>query len=1010
MILQPQNKINNIIEAPFQDRELNSSSFLPEVIWNQTWGNDSWDRGNGIWVNGSDVYTVGTTESYGPGYRSMALVKWNSSGDMVWNRTWGDVGYDAGEGIWGDGTYIYTCGGYDNWGPGAYDVAIVKWDANGTEVWNTTWGTAEWDRAYSLWGDGTYIYACGETPDANNYEDIVVLKFNASDGSYIWNFTWGVAGNYDTAEDLWTDGSVIYICGRTNTSGAGDMDFILLKLYTNGTFAWNRTWGGTSYEYGYSVFVNGSDIYTCGTTDSFGGPGEHLALVKWNSSGDILWNRTWSIINSARGRSVWVEDDIVFTCGYAGSPMSLAVVEWDKNGNVITHRLWGGADMEEGNSVFVDGFYIYCCGITRSFGNGNDDFAILKMVAHNYRTWGTNYTDACNDLWGDGTFLYGCGTIMSTNPNDDLVLIKWDKEGRIIWNQTWDSGGDEVAYSVHGDGTYIYTCGRTHSINGSDLILIKWASNGTIIWNRTWGGLDNDIAYGLWCDGIEIYTCGLTRSFNASNSDALLIKWNSSGDILWNYSWGSALDDDVYAVWGDGTYIYTTGGVEGMLANLSVIKWNTTGGVIWNQTWGVDIGLEEGYGIWGDGTNIYVCGIGIGWDTLTYDHLLTKWDSDGNLLWNRTFGGAGPWDQSKAIWGDGTYIYTTGNSYDGFQYDLALLKWDLDGNLVWNKSSGGEFTENGYGIWGDGKYVFTAGNTNSFGAGETDFYLIKWDIVPTANFIANRTNVVENYPIQFNFTGDQGTAPATYEWDFGDGSNNSTLRNPIHQYNATGNYTVTLTVLDNDGDSHTLEMIDYIEVTQDLFPVADFNASYWVRLVGYSITFTINGTYGNTPTAIQWDFDDGNSTDVQPTHQFNSSGTYLVTLTLEDDDWDSSNVSKTIIILNPTSDSDGDGLTNAQEINTYGTDPLDPDTDDDGWNDKEEIDANNDPFDPLDHPVEQPDFWEQLVRSGLIIPLIGAGVSTAAGFILRDVIKRIKQKRNRNKLGAKDYGPNELEE
>jgi hypothetical protein len=53
-----------------------------------------------------------------------------------------------------------------------------------------------------------------------------------------------------------------------------------------------------------------------------------------------------------------------------------------------------------------------------------------------------------------------------------------------------------------------------------------------------------------------------------------------------------------------------------------------------------------------------------------------------------------------------------------------------------------------------------------------------------------------------------------------------------------------------------------------------------------------------------------------------------------------------VLALDPTSDDDGDGLTNAAEADTYGTDPLDADTDDDGSNDGEEIANGTDPFDP----------------------------------------------------------------
>ena len=55
-------------------------------------------------------------------------------------------------------------------------------------------------------------------------------------------------------------------------------------------------------------------------------------------------------------------------------------------------------------------------------------------------------------------------------------------------------------------------------------------------------------------------------------------------------------------------------------------------------------------------------------------------------------------------------------------------------------------------------------------------------------------------------------APTTWQWDFGDGTPNSTLQNPTHTYSSTGSYPVTLTVSNAYGTS-TIQKTDYITVT-----------------------------------------------------------------------------------------------------------------------------------------------------------------------------------------------------
>jgi PKD repeat protein len=63
------------------------------------------------------------------------------------------------------------------------------------------------------------------------------------------------------------------------------------------------------------------------------------------------------------------------------------------------------------------------------------------------------------------------------------------------------------------------------------------------------------------------------------------------------------------------------------------------------------------------------------------------------------------------------------------------------------------------------------------------------------------------------FTDLSTNSPTSWQWDFGDGSANSTEKNPVHTYTAAGNFTVTLTVSNAYGTS-TLQKTDYITVTE----------------------------------------------------------------------------------------------------------------------------------------------------------------------------------------------------
>jgi len=166
-------------------------------------------------------------------------------------------------------------------------------------------------------------------------------------------------------------------------------------------------------------------------------------------------------------------------------------------------------------------------------------------------------------------------------------------------------------------------------------------------------------------------------------------------------------------------------------------------------------------------------------------------------------------------------------------------------------------------------------------------YITIVDLLPTAVFNTNTTEIGVLYYVQFTYTGFQGDAPAKYFWSFGDGEN-STVQNPVHQYVTQGLYSVTLTVTDFDGDLATITIPDCINVS-DVLPIANFTANHTFVMTGQEIQFTFTGMQGDLPASFLWDFGDGtNSTSINPIHMYVSLGNYSVCLTVTDFDGDTS--------------------------------------------------------------------------------------------------------------------------
>jgi len=130
-----------------------------------------------------------------------------------------------------------------------------------------------------------------------------------------------------------------------------------------------------------------------------------------------------------------------------------------------------------------------------------------------------------------------------------------------------------------------------------------------------------------------------------------------------------------------------------------------------------------------DGGYVLV-GITEGFEEGNRDFWLVKTDSDGNMEWNKTYGGTkDDFAYSVVQTSDGGYAmegYT--NSFGAGGYDFWLVKTDSLGNMEWNQTYGGPSDDHAFSMvqTADGGYVLV-GETESFGAKFTDFLLVKTD-------------------------------------------------------------------------------------------------------------------------------------------------------------------------------------------------------------------------------------------------------------------------------------------
>ncbi len=157
-----------------------------------------------------------------------------------------------------------------------------------------------------------------------------------------------------------------------------------------------------------------------------------------------------------------------------------------------------------------------------------------------------------------------------------------------------------------------------------------------------------------------------------------------------------------------------------------------------------------------------------------------------------------------------------------------------------------------------------------------------------------------NVPLTVQFTGSASTDDngiAQYAWDFGDG-NSATTADPQHIFNGVGQFDVTLTVTDAQGETDQTTLTITVGDLPNQPPVAIATADPTSGTVPLTVQFTGSAsTDDNGIAQYAWDFGDGNSaTTADPQHIFNGVGQFDVTLTVTDAQGETDNVSLQIVV------------------------------------------------------------------------------------------------------------------
>ncbi|MDR2354295.1 MAG: T9SS C-terminal target domain-containing protein [Deltaproteobacteria bacterium] len=389
-------------------------------------------------------------------------------------------------------------------------------------------------------------------------------------------------------------------------------------------------------------------------------------------------------------------------------------------------RTFGGTEPDRLATIqkTSDGGYI-AAGLTYSRNGdvkknqGDSDIWIVKFnqqgILEWQKTFGGNGFDSATSIQetSDGGLI-----IAATGESEEgnACIFKLDSAGNLEWQKTF--GGSEIEDSFlireTSNGEFL-TVGSSYSNDGdvaenhgeSDIWIIKLDPQGNILWTKSLGGAGSDIASSLLVNSDqEFIIAGYSYSNNADvsgnhgSSDAWIVKMDALGNIQWQKSFGGSDKD---------------------FAN-SIQETSDGGFIVAGNTLSSDGDVSKNQG--------------------KSDIWVFKLDPQGNLSWQKTFGGSDE-DEAKSIQvtPDGGFVVAgMSRSQDGDvtqnfgDYDYWLLKLDSQGDLEWQKSYGGSGSDeaNSLLVTADGGFII-AGESNSKDGditqnnGDDDFWIIKLD-------------------------------------------------------------------------------------------------------------------------------------------------------------------------------------------------------------------------------------------------------------------------------------------
>ena len=288
---------------------------------------------------------------------------------------------------------------------------------------------------------------------------------------------------------------------------------LFFPLPTISQVTFQKTFGGSHTDYAYSIDKTENEGYfLTGYTESFGEGSRDVYLIRTNSRGETLWSKTY--------------------------------------GGQNTDYAWTIASTTDGGVIIGSH--------SESAGAGGHDVQLIKVDAQGALQWSMVYGGTSADgayslkQTYDGGFVVAAHTSSYGEGQHEIYLIRTDTSGNVLWTKTYgSSGGDFLrALDFTPDLGFIMVA-ETYSFGaeGADIYVVRTDMQGDTLWTRTFGGPGDDFGYSIRLTNDQNYIiAGHTRSFGQGQLDALLMKIDDHGEVIWAKTFGGPDEQFAYSV------------------------------------------------------------------------------------------------------------------------------------------------------------------------------------------------------------------------------------------------------------------------------------------------------------------------------------------------------------------------------------------------------------------------------------------------------------------------------